>query len=407
MEQTLSPTILIIGTGSLRNYGCEAIVQGTYRILKQAFPDCRITLASDNHEYDRAILPNDIEFIGYRKRFTPKRIIKGIFRRVFHIGNGSVVRMDTSVGKKYDIVLSSGGDNYCERPDHGIYNILEDLMCIGAKAARKGNHYVLWGASVGPFHDKEIESRVMNNLARTTRIFVREELSRKYLSQFSEIAGKLSLVADPAFLMEPLPYDIRKTEGKIYIGINMSELAVGHSLNTPDKEIASKQLFAEILDEILEEDDRIEFILIPHVNMDGPQDDMNYLRPVYKKSLYKERMHLINPGLGSRKTKGLIKQLDLLVAARMHCCVGGISVGTPTLFITYSNKGKGMSEYAYGHHSYEIACDKLFDNPSDFKSLLKLMIDKKSEINSYLLSQSTRFKADSMKAGQDLLMSVQ
>lgn len=398
------PNILIIGTGTLLNYGCEAIVHGTYNIIRNVFPECTITVASDDLDYDEKVLPSDVKLVKYRQRFTPYRIFKGILRRVFKIGDGSAVRMNTSIGKDYDIVLSCGGDNYCERPDHGIYDILVDLMKICSNTSRKGKKYVLWGASVGPFHNPDIEKDVVSNLSLCSGLFVREELSYKYLSQFKELSSKLHLVADPAFQMNPLPVDFKRDEGKIYVGINMSELAVRHSGLSVDN---SKVIFAKIIDEILEKDSRLEMVFIPHVNEIGPQYDMNFLLPVYENSCHKERIHIIQPGLGARKTKGLISQLDLLVAARMHCCVGGISVGTPTLFITYSNKGKGMSLYAYGHHDYEVACNEIFNDKEILESKIKLMLEKSKEIRDNLIARSDIFNSDSMKAGIILKKSIE
>jgi len=397
-----NPSVLIIGTGSLLNYGCEAIVQGTYNILKENFPNCTITVASDDIDYDRKVLPDDVNLVTYRKRFTPYRIFKGILRRVFHIGNGSGVRMNTSIGKKYDIVLASGGDNYCETPDHKIYDLLEDLMSIGEKAFRKGNRYVLWGSSVGPFHDEAIRHRVIDNLSLSNAIFLREELSLNYLSQFKKLDKKLYLIADPAFQMKPEDYHLEKTPGKIYVGVNMSELAVGHSITDSEKARNSKKLMAIMLDELIEQNDNIELVFIPHVNLEGPQDDMNFLRPLYDNMKHRSRVQIIQPGLGARRTKGLIAQLDLLIAARMHCCVGGISVGTSTLFITYSNKGRGMSGYAYGHHKYEIECSVMFDETEKFLSLTTDMIDARKDISNYLKQQKTRFESDSMEAGKIL-----
>lgn len=403
MEIT-KPKILIIGTGSLLNYGCEAIVQGSYRILRQVFPNCEITVASDDFEYDRRVLQEDIKLIRYKQRFTPYRIFKGILRRVFHIGNGSVVRMNTAVGKKYDIVLVSGGDNYCERPDYGIYTLLEDLMKIGERAFRAGNKYVLWGASVGPFHNKAVEDVVIGNLSLTTGILLREKLSFNYLLQFSRLNGgeRLNLIADPAFQMQPEKYDFVKEKGKKYVGINMSELAVGHVYRNREKAERTKFEFAQILDNILMRDPSIELLFIPHVNQDGAQNDLNYLRPVYNHSKYKKRIKVIEAGLGARKTKGLIEQLDLLVAARMHCCVAGISSSTPTLFVTYSNKGRGMSEYAYGHHRYEIECNQIFDTRDMFLDLFEQMLRQREEIKTALKVQRATFEADSMLAGEIL-----
>lgn len=405
---TISLRILIIGTGSLLNYGCEAIVQGSYRILKRTFPNCEITVASDDIEYDRQILPDDVKLIPYKRRLTFYRIFKGLLRRIFHIGNGSPVRMNTSIGGKYDIVLSAGGDNYCERPDYGIYTILEDLMKIGEVAFRKRRKYILWGASVGPFHDPMTEKRVVNNLALTSKILVREDLSFNYLSQFGNLRERLHLVADPAFQMKPLEYiGLAKGGDKKYVGINMSALAVGHIYKNSEREELTKVEFARILDRILMRDSSVELLLIPHVNQNGAQNDLNYLRPVYDCCEHKERIRVIEEGLGARMTKGLIAQLDLLVAARMHCCVAGISSGTPTLFVTYSNKGKGMSGYAYGHHDYEIECNQIFDNPDAFIDLFEYMLGRQQEIRKHLELQMAAFDKDSMQAGEILRDAVE
>lgn len=398
-----NPKILIIGTGDLRNYGCEAIVQGTYAILKKTFPGCSIFLASDNKDYDRGILPDDIQLVSYKNRFTPYRIIKGLLRRFLKIGQGSEVRMKTSIGRKFDIVLSAGGDNYCERPDHGIYNLLVDLMKIGRNTVNHGNMYNVWGASIGPFCDPEIERSVVKNLALTSSIFVREEKTRDYISGFYELKNKCVLVADPAFQMTAADYPFVKKENVRYVGINMSELAVGHSLNSDQISMSeSKKRFSKFMDSFLDRNNNVEIILIPHVNMTGPQDDMNFLNPVFEKCTHKDRIHIFPAGLGARKTKAMISQLDLLVAARMHCCVAGISTTTPTLFITYSNKGKGMSHYAYAHDRYDISVVDMYKNPDSFIEKIEYMLANSADIRKYLAEQSERFNTDSIKSGQIL-----
>lgn len=394
--------LLLIGTGSLRNYDCEAIIQGTYKILKEVIPECEVYVASDDIEYDRGFLPEDIKLVSYRNRFTPYRIFKGILRRVFHIGNGSAVRMNTNIASNYDLILSCGGDNYCERPDYGIYDLLVDLMKIGEKAVRKNKKYVLWGASVGPFHDEKIEQKVIENLSLASRLYVRENLSYRYLESFKSLSPKVRLIADPAFQMEVKEYVLNKEPGEKYIGINMSELAVGHSFNEIGIHEKSKVIFAESLDQFIDNHPGTKFVFIPHVNCEGAQDDMNFLRPVYNQMKNKDRIVLIQPGLGARRTKGLIKNLDLLVAARMHCCVGGISVGTPTLFITYSPKGTGMCEYAYGNLDYSISCKELFCNKNKFEKLMSGMLRDSEDIRDYLQSQHDRFHRDSLSAGIDI-----
>lgn len=107
--------------------------------------------------------------------------------------------------------------------------------------------------------------------------------------------------------------------------------------------------------------------------------------------------------IGARKTKGYIAQMDLLIAARMHCCVGGISTATPTLFLTYSNKGRGMSYYAYGHHHYETEMQEA-DKPA-FAQLVEKMVEHRITIRQYLQERINSFTMDAMNSGL-LLRSV-
>lgn len=398
-----NPSILIIGTGNLRNYGCEAIVQGTYNILRRCIPGCNISVASVDKEYDRGVLPDDVELVGYLNRFSPHRIFRGILRRFLHIGNGSPVRMKTGIGKKYDIVLSCGGDNYCERPDYGVYDLLEDLMTVGEKAVKKGRKYVLWGASVGPFHNADIEKRVAGNLSLTSGIFLRETLSEKYLSNFHQLSGKLHVTADPAFQMPVSDYKFIKEKDRIYVGINFSGLAVGHTSDQHGFSVhEAERILADVLDSFLDRNPEVDLVFVPHVVLDESQNDLCFLQPIKTLSIFPERIHVLPSELGAVRTKTLIKQLDLLIAARMHCCVAGISTGTPTLFVTYSNKGVGMCNYAYGDQKYALSCSEILTTPVSLVETAEKMLHDRQEIRDYLSNQHTRFFADSMKSGKIL-----
>ena len=66
MLKTKNKSVLIIGTGSLLNYGCEAIVQGSYQILKTIMPDCNITVASKDIEYDGKFSIEVQKFEGFQ-----------------------------------------------------------------------------------------------------------------------------------------------------------------------------------------------------------------------------------------------------------------------------------------------------------------------------------------------------
>ena len=261
-----NPKILLVGTGSLLNYGCEAIVRGTNEMLREHWPEASLTVASDDLDYDRQLFEGceGIEFVPYRKRFTVYRLLMGILRR-FGIGNGSPVRMNTGIIKDYDIFLSAGGDNYAEAPDGTLYHILRDLMKIGDKAATQNRIFVLWGASVGPFSKDNIDI-VKRNLSKADILFPREQISYDYLNNQKLQGPEIITVADPAFCMETRKEELLQSrENEIIIGLNISRLSVDHSFRDKDR---GEIILFQALDSLLYEKPDVKYLCIPHVMTD-------------------------------------------------------------------------------------------------------------------------------------------
>lgn len=392
MKTQTGPKILLVGTGSLLNYGCEAIVQGTYALTREYWPECELIVASDDVDYDTKLFAGyqHIRFVPYKRRYSPFRLLMGTLRRI-GIGQGSPVRMNWRIMDRYDIFLSAGGDNFAQAPDGSLYHILLDLMKIGDRSKRLRKTYALWGASVGPFNNKNMK-KVKNHLAKADVLFPREEISFNYLKSIG-LNDKNHLVADPAFWMRPddteLP--IKNKSGELLIGLNLGPLAINHSF--ADFQSGTKSIFSA-LDSLLRNNPRYRFLCIPHVMTDlsGPQDDYSFMQSYIEFSEFKDRVDILKFGLGARKTKSIVSRCDLLIASRMHCCVAGISTGTPTLFLTYSQKGTGMANYAYGDFNMAFP---LID-VSDISLCQKVEMIERSlqEYKDQLRSQQSRFQRD-------------
>jgi len=60
------------GVGGLYNYGCEAIVRGTVRMLREQWPGCEITYATPQVARDRNILQDlsNLAVIQSHQRWT-------------------------------------------------------------------------------------------------------------------------------------------------------------------------------------------------------------------------------------------------------------------------------------------------------------------------------------------------
>jgi polysaccharide pyruvyl transferase WcaK-like protein len=397
MNNKIKPKVLILGTGSLLNYGCEGIVRGTYNMFQEFWPDTELIVASDDLEYDRNLFKDceNISFINYKKRFTPYRLIMGGLRRM-GLGKETPVRMESEIAKGYDIFLSVGGDNYMEKPGGGIYLILEDLITIGNNAKKFNVLFAIWGVSIGKFGRDSI-SKVEKNLNNADLLFPRESISYSNIINMNVNKNKVMLVADPAFYMD---YDKtitlkRSNENEVLIGVNISLLSVKHSFDDEEKGI--KKMFAS-LDSLLEENDNYRFLCIPHVMSDngGPQDDHAFMSSYIEQSPYKNRLSILDKKLGGRITKGYIAQCDMIIAARMHCCVAGISSGTPTLFLTYSHKGVGMARYAYGND--DLILDVKSISKERLSKKVKFTLDSLIDVRNQLQNKNKIFKKDASKS---------
>lgn len=400
-----SPKILILGFGSVMNYGGEAIVQGTCKLLTEIWPNARITIATKDIESAKRVLTDykNITFVLDKPRFTFKRIAKGLLRR-FGLGKGEPLHYNYRLVDNHDIFLSVGGDIFVQNTSGRISTEVIDLMNMGYRAKKQGKVYCLWGASVGPFDNPYYFEKVAENLRIADLITVREEKGLSYLKSMG-CGSNVVKVGDPAFIMEPKTSDfkIRTNDDEILIGINFSQLAMNHVFG----EQHTHEDFLSVVNSInvlgtLGEN--IKLVLIPHVmsSHGGAQDDYLFLSKIKEcLTIDPARVVMLPNQLGSQKTKFLMQQCDIVIAARMHCFVGSVSVGTPAIMIAYSDKGYGMARYAYGSDEWVIGLEKLKEENS-LTEKVTAMLQQKEVLRQELSLKRELWKNDARIAAQSL-----
>lgn len=174
-----SPRILLIGIGGVYNYGCEAIVRGTERMLHERWPDARIVYASRRPEDDRARLKGcNVEIIRRKRvgRYSPRNVL----RKMLSIAGISwyPTTDPPKISNGYDAVLSIGGDIYTIS-SNGVGN--RGFLLFGDACENRGVRYVLWGASVGPFSaNPDTERAFTKHLKNISLITARETATVDY-----------------------------------------------------------------------------------------------------------------------------------------------------------------------------------------------------------------------------------
>lgn len=383
--------VAIYGIGGIYNYGCEAIIRGTVTYIRKMYEDADITYyaknANDNERKLAKALNINIMNINRKNNFFTKVVSKIIdiiqipivpfFRKEYDI-----------VIKNSDVIFSVGGDIYSIPKflrKKNKYRYVNYMVEFGKRALKKGKKVIIYGASIGPFGNyNKSKKYYSNHLKQVNKIICREQLSVDYLNELG-VTKNVELLPDPAFLIE---HKERKSERK-YIGINLSELSIQEVYGTLTKEVLND--ISKIIDNIYSEF-KMPIMLIPHVYSPYTVVDNDYL---FLKKIFdnlaketKDNAILIKSD-NFIDTKKYLNQCKMVIAARMHCAVNAITIGVPSIFLSYSQKSRGMSRFIYDNEKWCVPVDRI---KHGLLLPIKEMLGDIASINDYIEEKNKNIK---------------
>lgn len=353
----MTTEILLIGHAGFWNRGCEAIVRGTLDIILRAIPDARITLVSSSVEADAKLIRQEqlpiaevlpLE-VASRRRITPAWLMETFVRKVL-LGNMSQddYRL-RDLYRRSAIVISIGGDNFSD--DYGSPQEFFDAL-VAAK--RFGAKTVIWGASIGPFHQEATRwAAIMRDIDLIT---VREQLSLEYLQGLG-VTGNVHRVADPAFVMSPTAPKVPNIQSPPeWIGIGISAL-IRRYFDSPQKHSA---LFVEWCTH-LHRREGLGILLVPHVMKPGSPNNDDYAAclEVREKLPAEVPCIVLPPDLNACELKYCISRCQYFIGARTHSQIAALSTGVPTLSIGYSVKAFGINQDTLDTQKYVLPYEQL------------------------------------------------
>jgi len=343
-----SPRILLIGIGGVYNYGCEAIVRGTEKILHREYPNAQIVYASRRPSDDQRRLAGSEVRIIERKR-NNRYSVKNICRKMLSLGGirWDIASDSLALLKNVDAVISIGGDIYTLNASGG-YSL--SFAKFGDAVRRRGIPYVLWGASVGPFtQNPKAEKAFSKHLKGLSLITARENATIEYLRSIG-VRENVVPCADPAYVVgSEITANGTTRKDKFTIGVNLSPLSIRHTGDVEEEAIPAQ---AKTIEGLVKTFDA-HIILIPHVvsNFNEKDDDFRYLYKISQTIApeYQDSVTLIENDPGFVGIKKVLVKCNLVIAARMHCAINALSAQVPTILAAYSSKASGMCNYVYGN----------------------------------------------------------
>jgi len=393
----------LFGIYGLYNYGTEAIVRGTYKLIKLSWPNSEIILYTFLPNQDRKVVEDlNISCMSVPlKKFVFARRLFNKLLRVLNFEYQVQIWDATRVADECDMVFSVGGDIYTI-PKHLIEIGREprhNLLVEFGKEIVKRKPLIIWGASIGPFGNKEkIANYYFNHFKDVSLIICREQITMSYLLN-NGIKDNAFLLPDPAFFVVDNIQQKLEVSGKVKVALNLSPLSVRESLGEDYIEFFNS-LKRSIID--LLEIPNVDFYLLPHVisPLSDNDNDLIFLKKIFDEipEEYKNRLTLVSNNNGFLKTKRFLRHCDIVIAARMHCAINAVSEGIPTIILTYSQKGVGMAEYIYDNNKWSVP---LLEIEHHLRNRVVMMLSEKRQIKEFLVT-----RLDEIRSNESLIIEV-
>jgi polysaccharide pyruvyl transferase WcaK-like protein len=205
---------------------------------------------------------------------------------------------------------------------------------------------------------------MFSHLSSLAGVLVRETATREYLERHG-VSHNVHLVADPAFLMDPIPVTADRLGFTIppgAIGLNLSPLLAKYFVKTdrPVWDMTDGDLTpwidfsAEVVRTVISSTGRT-VVLIPHVSSPVHScDDFWFLDAVKRKVANEGRRDVlcVSTLLSAAELKSVIASCAVFCGARTHATIAALSSGVPTLSFGYSMKARGLNQDIFDHLDY-------------------------------------------------------
>lgn len=329
-------TLIIFGTVFSKNRGVNALTRATIDLIREINPSENIILiGSGKREED--------EFEGVK--FYPKIELKKLLQYyTLSLLNSKLVakKLLSKIDNEITVLDLSEGDSFTDIYGHLRFwdQLLSKLLYRNISVK-----YILLPQTIGPFEHIINRKLATSMMKKFDMIFARDLKSKSLVEGLT--GKKCNFCYDMAFYLSPKEiksFEMEKIKNKI--GINVSGLLWmgGYTTNNQFNLLVDyRELMVDICNNYI--DSGYKLVFIPHTYGGGLEDDLVAAREL--QHLLNERgkgIEIIEKEYTEQELKWIISNLEFFVGARMHSCIGAISMGIPSIGISYSRKFIGVFE---------------------------------------------------------------
>lgn len=301
----MAPVIGIVGSYGGLNVGDEAILASAVSQLRALEPEAVIVVFSRNAEHTRA--HHDVDRAINARTAMRDEILP------------EIARLDM-------LLLGGGGILY----DTEARAYLREVSL----ASELGIPTFAFAVGIGPLTGAEERQAVRDGLDRMAGVTVRE-VTAKRLCQEIGVAVPVEVTADPALLLQPMPFTDEMLARE---SIPVDRPLVGFSVRerggaAPDLDaVEYHQIIADVADFCAHRYDA-EAVFVPM-----EKADRNEIHQAISMMVHSERAHVLRGDYHPRQIRGLMERFDLAAGMRLHFLIFAATAGTPLMPLPYASK---------------------------------------------------------------------
>ncbi|RKY84246.1 hypothetical protein DRQ11_11855 [candidate division KSB1 bacterium] len=384
--------ILITDAHSISNVGSAAVLENTILLLKRFIPEAKFIISANNPETISKFTGEDTItelFIRPAILGTHWKRLKWFLPNFLWLVFNSINLLLTKIGFPYCFPLYT----YSRRRKEVIKAYLDSDVVISIGAERINDNFrpqlpfalygywfgkmlkkpvVLYAQTIGPFRHKLSRWLTKKILNKVDIITVRDKRSRILLDEMGITNPKIELVADPAILQQTVsPTEAEKlllAEGvdrsqRPLIGISVLKWTYVNARENKDPQTYYREYvssIAKLADYLVEKIGAgVVFVSTNFARYNNRDDDVMVAKEVQRQMRHSDKAWVLEKLYSPKELKGIIGQMGMFIASRMHSCIFSTGMAVPTLALNYQFK---LYEYMKLLGMEEMTCD--FDRVS-------------------------------------------
>lgn len=358
--------ILILNVHSALNLGDDAIMRTTLFELEKVFPSANITVAANDplswRKYPQLEVVSSLCSWVADCRLGQWRsslylmpvcvaflllltIIYRLFRLELSIPDPEKQRLLRAYYKA-DLVLSCGGGNFYA--NHAASPSLFWALTTLGFAIGLGKKVVMLPQSIGPIKGGLLRRMARGVIGRVRTIMVREPISLDFVERTLKITRiKPTVWPDLAFgLPESTAPPMKVTSGdqdSLSVGITIIDRAAQNLQFEGQNAYEEAITTASIM--LAEEYGAHLYLFVQCYGPSPDQDDRRITDLVYDRIRERtDRVSKLDSFDDAREIRAALRDMDCVIATRMHTAVFALINGTPLVLIGYQPKSRGLMD---------------------------------------------------------------